>query len=125
MSSSTDNFIPEMETMDLSSLKNKTFAVAISSGPRDDKGFLPSTLRGSFNYLEMIDYVFNLWSTKADNAKVLVLNKSLSTKLEWLDAKTIDYIIEKAPLIIMEDMLLLESKFTCTAGLVEDSEENK
>jgi hypothetical protein len=108
--------------MDLSKLKSKTFAVAISTGDRDKNGLLVSTLRGAFDFNEMVEYVYDLWSKRMDHAKVVVLSKKLEDKLEHLDAKTIDYIIAKAPDILLEDLLLVDREYTCEAGVVTEDE---
>lgn len=123
--STADDFIPQLETMDLSKLKDKTFAIGISTGDRDKNGLLVSTLRGAFNFSEMIEFVYDLWNKRMDHAKVVVLSKQMSDKLEWLDAKTVDYIIAKAPDILLEDILLTEQGFTCEAGIVVEKEDEK
>jgi hypothetical protein len=125
---SSETFVPQLENMDLSSLKGKNFVVGISTGNRDSLGVLPSTIRGPFDYHEMLDYVFNLWSERLDHAKVLILSKNLKDKSEFLDAKTTDYIIEKAPDLLLEDIMMRDPEpFTCVAGILteEPKGENK
>jgi hypothetical protein len=114
-----------MEHMDLSKLKNCVFTAAISTGDRDKSGLLVSTLRGPFDFHEMVEYVYDLWNKRMDNAKVVILNKKLEDKIEWLDAKTIDYIIAKAPDILLEEVLLMDKEFTCEAGVVTEAEDDK
>jgi aspartokinase-like uncharacterized kinase len=114
-----DDFNPHTEVMDISKLKDKTFIVGISSGDRDKVGIVSTTIRGPYNFLEMLDAVSHMWNSRMDHAKVIVLNKEVKTKTEWLDAKTVDYIIEKAADIALEEVLLSDDKeYTCEAGLV-------
>ena len=123
--STADDFIPQLEHMDLGKLKDQTFAVAISTGDRDKSGLLVSTLRGSFNFSEMVEYVYDLWNKRMDHAKVVVLSKKLEDKLQHLDAKTVDYIIAKAPDILLEGILLTDEEFTCEAGVVVEVADEK
>lgn len=122
MTDSSNGFIPQIENMDLSKLKDKTFAVSISTGNRDDRLCLITYLRGPFDFVEMVQFVSDLWS-ELQHAKVYVLKKDIKSKLEWLDAKTIDYIIERHADIIMEEVLFSSDKpYTCEAGLIESEE---
>jgi hypothetical protein len=125
--SSADGFLPSIENMNLSKIKSKTFAVAISTGERDRVSYLPSTMRGPFDYQEMVEYVADLWRARMDVAKVIILSKSIKDKIEWLDAKTVDYIIEKSGDILMDEIFFSEdtAAYTCEAGIVVESEEDK
>ena len=124
--STADSFIPELESMDLTSLHGKTFCVAISTGDRDGMNLLPSTIRGPFEFCGMVEYVYDLWNSRLDHAKVMVLSKALSDKAQILDAKTIDYIISKAPDILLEEMLLKSPEpYTCAAGIVTEEVKEK
>lgn len=122
MTNSSEGFIPEIETMDLSKIRDKQFVVGISTGNRDAFGMLISTLRGPYDFIEMIDVVRDMWFTQMNNAKVIILNKDFTQKLEWLDAKTIDYLISKGDQVIVEEFLL-SPNYTCEVGIVRDQEE--
>ena len=128
--STADNFNAHTEVMDISSLKGKNFIVGISSGDRDKVGIVSSTIRGPYNFLEMIDAVSHMWISRMDHAKVIVLEKEVKTNTKWLDAKTVDYLIEKGADIALEEIFLSDEKeYTCEAGIVSgdkpDYKENK
>jgi len=119
MTNSSSSFIPQIENMDLSKLKDKTFTVAVSTGDRDKRDGLISTIRGPFNFHEMVEYVAELWANHMHHSKVYLMNPQFEKPIEWLDAKTIDYIIERSVDIIMEDVFLNENnETTCEAGVM-------
>jgi hypothetical protein len=120
-------FVPEIENMDLSKLKDKTFIAGVSSGDRNKPGIVSVSIKGPFTFLEMIDYVNELWSSRMDHAKVFILNKDINKRNEWLDSNTIDYLIEKHADIAIEEILLKSPEpFTCEAGIIgEDTNADK
>lgn len=121
--SSSDGFVPQIESMDLRSLYDQVFIVAISTGARDDGRLLAKTIHGPYSFDEMVGEVGRMWNDSQDNAKVYILEKDHSKKPKWLDAKTIDYIQTKYVDIIMERMIGSEDKsYTVAAGVVEDRE---
>lgn len=121
--SSSDGFVPQIESMDLRSLYDHLFIVAISAGARDDGRLLAKTIHGPYSFDEMVGEVGRMWSDSQDNAKVYILEKDYKIKPKWLDAKTIDYIQAKYVDIIMERMIGSEDKpYTVAAGVVEDRE---
>lgn len=125
MTDSSHGFVPQIEHMDLSRLTDKTFAVSVSSGDRDKQHCVISALRGPFDFMEMVEYVADLWAKEMHHSKVYILNKEFKTKIEWLDAKTVDYIIERSTDIIMGETLLSEKEpYTCVAGVESEADEN-
>lgn len=117
--SSSDGFVPQAESMDLSELHDHTYVVAISTGARDDGRLLAKTMHGPYNFDEMIAEVGRMWAESQDNAKVYLLEKNPKNQSRWLDAKTIDYIQAKYVDIIMDRIISAESKIhTVSAGIV-------
>jgi hypothetical protein len=106
-------FIPHLETMDLRSIYDNVFVLGISTGPRDESGILASTIRGPFNFDEMVSEVGYMWKEDQDNAKVLIVSKDRGERSKWLDADTIDYIQLKYVDILMNKMIDKEEKYTC------------
>jgi hypothetical protein len=120
---STDEFIADIETMDLSELKDKTFLVAVSQGDRNKHRFLASTVRGPYTFEEMCDEVGNMWYEFQHHAKAVICEKDRKKPVKTLDENTIDYIEAHYKEIITESMLdgVFDSQkeFTCRAGIVE------
>lgn len=122
-----DDFIGELETMDLSSLKSESFLVAVSSGDRSKAKFLPSTIRGVFTFEEMCETVGIMWKDHQHHAKVVILQKDLAAAMKILDENTVDYIEAHFQDIITESMLdgVFDDvkDYTCRAGIAEDDNE--
>jgi hypothetical protein len=120
---SGDDFIGELETMDLTELKNKNYLVAVSSGERSSPKFVCSTIRGPYTFEEMCEAVGCMWKEHQHHAKAIVLQKDASAKPVYLDENTIDYIEAHFQDIITESMLdgvFDEVKdYTCRAGIIE------
>lgn len=118
-----DDFVGELETMDLSELKNKQFLVAVNQGDRSKVKFVCSTIRGPFTFEEMCESIGLMWREHQHHGKAIVLQKDLSAKPVYLDENTIDYIEAHYQDIITESMLdgvFDEVKeYTCRAGIVE------
>ncbi len=113
------NFLAEVEVMDLSPIRDKTFLVAVGTGAPDKVKFLCSTIHGPFNFTEMVQEVGEMWVTQQHHAKVIVASKDNTKAVEILDENTIDYIECHYSDIIMEEMLggAFDPKpFTCKAG---------
>lgn len=126
---SGDDFVGELETMDLSELKNKQFLVAVNQGERSGVKFVCSTIRGPFSFEEMCESVGTMWKEHQHHAKAIVLQKDLSAKPVYLDENTIDYIEAHFQDIITESMLDGvfddDKDYTCRAGvLVGDGSDN-
>lgn len=118
--SSEKSFIPQIETMDLRSLYDQLFIVAVSTGPRNDGRLLAKTIHGPFDFDEMIGEVGRMWNEDQNNAKVYILDKDVRKKPRWLDCDTIDYIQLKYVDIVMDRILAKEENFTCEAGIREE-----
>jgi len=120
---SNEDFVGELEVMDLSELKGRQYMVAISSGDPNGPKFVCSSIRGPFTFEEMCEAVGVMWREHQHHAKVMVCQKDMTKPLTYLDANTIDYIEAKFDDIITESML--EGVFddikdyTCRAGLTE------
>lgn len=115
-------FLAEVETMDLSPIKDKTFMVGVSTGNPGKVKFLCQTVHGPFNFSEMCQEVGDMWVTHQHHAKVIILNKDMKEIVKCLDENTVDYIECHYNDIIMEEALssFEEKEYTCVAGTVED-----
>ena len=117
-----DNFLAEVEVMDMLPLKQgQHYLVAVSKGGLDEVKFLCSTVHGPYNFTEMVQEVGDMWSQHQHHSKVVILSKNPSEKVAILDENTIDYIECHYVDIITEEMLggafdSDEKKFTCVAG---------
>lgn len=123
-----DDFVGELETMDLSELKTgKQFMVSISQGDRSGNKFLCTALRGPFTFEEMCEAVGVMWRQNQHHAKVVICSKDFAKGIQYLDENTVDYIEAHFEDIITESMLDGvfddDKQYTCRAGIVEDSNE--
>ncbi len=121
-----EDFVGELETMDLSELKGKSYLVAVNQGDRNKVKFLPSTIRGPFTFEEMCEAVGVMWKEHQHHAKVLVCSQDMTKPLVNLDENTVDYIEAHFQDIITEAMLdgiFDDKEYTCRAGLNTDSNE--
>lgn len=119
----SDDFIGELEVMDLSELKDKTFLVAVSSGDRSKSKFVSTTIRGPYSFAEMCEEVGTMWAEEQHHAKVIIPSRDRKQPIKSLDENTIDYIECHYLDIITESMLegLIDDKeYTCRAGITED-----
>ncbi len=120
---SGDDFIGEIEVMDLSKLKELTFIVSVSKGDRNKCQVLASTIHGPYNFFEMCEEVGSMWKEHQHHAKATVLGKNSKKTPKFLDQNTIDYIEAHYFDIITEGMLNGEfdeqKEYTCQAGIVE------
>ena len=121
-----ENFLAEAEVMDLSKIKGKTFAVAVSTGPVDGVKYLCTTLHGPFGFTEMVQEVGEMWMIHQHHAKVILMSKKQEEKVEYLDANTVDYIECHYNDIIVEEMLggAFDKEFTCQVGLTFEEGES-
>lgn len=121
-------FLAEIEVMDLTPIKDKTYMVAVGTGAPNAVKFLCSTVHGPYNFTEMCQEVSDMWVQHQHHAKVIILEKDVKKKVLLLDANTIDYIECHSSDIIMEEFLtgIEEPKeYTCVAGTVEEPTEEK
>ena len=116
-----DDFVGELETMDLSELKDKSFVVAVSTGDRNKCKFLSSTIRGPYSFEEMVEQVGTTWRQHQHHVKVTLLEKDPKKAAKFLDENTVDYIEAHYEDIIVESMLggAFDKDFTCRANVVE------
>lgn len=124
-----DDFVGELETMDLSELKDKQYMVAVNQGDRSKVKYLCSTIRGPYTFEEMCEAVGVIWTQEQHHAKVILCQKDRSVAPKILDENTVDYIEAHFQDIITESMLdgvFDEVKdYTCRAGLIEgDNSDN-
>lgn len=120
---SGDDFIGELEVMDLSELKDKTFLVAVSTGDRNKGRFLSTTARGPYTFTEMCEEVGVMWKEQQHHAKAILLTKKRDAAIKSLDENTIDYIEAHYGDIVVESMLEgvfdEQKEYTCKAGIVD------
>jgi hypothetical protein len=118
-----DDFVGELETMDLSSLKDKQFLVAVNQGERSSVKFVCSTIRGPFTFEEMVETVGVMWKIHQHHGKAIILEKDIYAAPKFLDENTIDYIEAHYEDIITESMLDGifdgEKQYTCRANILE------
>lgn len=128
---SSDKFVAEFETMDLSPLYDKQFLVAVNTSDLNDVRGVMSTIRGAYDFLEMVEEVGQMWANHMHHAKVYCLEKDRKKTMLHLDAGTINYIEANYHDIItnkiLDQEIFGEGEATCVAGLQEAdySEENK
>ena len=119
-----DNFLAEVEVMDLTPIKGNKFLVAVATGDPSSVKFLCSTIHGPYEFTEMLQEVGSMWNTHQHHAKVIVLEKDVDKQVQMLDENTVDYIECHYNDLITEEMLggTFDVKdFTCQAGLlIED-----
>ena len=112
----------EFEEMNLTTLHDKIFMVAISTGDRNKSKYIPESISGPFNFYEMIDAVANCYVDQQLHAKVLITSKTFGIKPEVLNENTVDFIEARHEDIMMDGVLgggVLESEsYTCEAGFV-------
>ena len=115
------DFVGEWEKMNLDEIRDRTFLVAISKGDREKGQFMSSTVRGPYDYFEMIEEVGYMYSNEQHHAKVIFVNKDRETPNKFLDENTTDYIEahwqDLAAEILLEDD---DADYTCRAGINEN-----
>src|ERR1035437_8909623 len=118
-----DNFLAEVEVMDLSAIKDGQSLVAVATGNPESIKFLCSTIHGPYDFTTMVQEVGDMWNTHQHHAKVIVCEQNPNRKVEMLDENTIDYIECHATDILTEAMLggaFDDKEFTCQAGLLSE-----
>jgi hypothetical protein len=120
-------FLAEIEVMDLTPIKGKTYVVAVGTGDPNKVKFLCSTVHGPYDFTEMCQEVGEMWNKHQHHSKVIIMEKDVTKKVLLLDANTIDYIEAHYVDIIMEETLagFEDKEFTCVAGTIEDPVEEK
>lgn len=99
--SDNPNEIKDNKPFDILNLRDKTFVVAVSTGPRDKTALLPTTIRGPFDFLEMLDFVGITWSKDLNRSRVASVSKQ--NPPIFLNDNDIDYIIDNYVDIILNE----------------------
>ena len=79
-------------TMDFTGLEGETFLVAVNTGSRSKPPILASTMRGPFEFYDMVEAVGCMWEREQHHAMVYVLTTDFDKSSNFLDEGTIDYI---------------------------------
>lgn len=79
-------------TMNFSKIEGEQFIVAVNTGDRNRQKLLASTIRGPFDFYEMVEAVGAMWEREQHHAKVFVLTKDFGKAPSFLDEGTIDYL---------------------------------
>ncbi len=89
-----ENFIAEHHEgeMDMSSLYDKQFVVAVNQGDRNKCKHLSSTLCGPFDFVGMVEVVGKMYADHQHHAKATILQPEYGKLAKFLDAGTTDYI---------------------------------
>jgi len=118
-----DNFLAEVEVMDLSKIKNEQFLVAVATGKPEGLKFLSSTVHGPYDFLEMLQEVGTTWNDEQHHCRVVILDKNRKNKVQTLDENTLDYIECHYNDLIMDEMIAnFDKDFTCQAGIFVEEE---
>jgi len=118
-----ENFLAEVEVMDLSKIKDNKFLVAVSTGKPEGVKFLSTTVHGPYDYIEMVQEVGIMWNDYQHHARVILLSKDSKQKVVSLDENTLDYIECHYNDIITEEMIgAFNQDFTCQAGISMEEE---
>ena len=116
------DFVGEFEKMNMDELKGGTFLVAINRGDREKGRFMSSTIRGPYDYFEMIEEVGYMWMEEQHHAKVIYVNQDREKPNKFLDENTTDY-IESCWQDLAAEILLEDNNvdYTCRAGINENA----
>jgi hypothetical protein len=89
-----DDYCAELDgrKIDFGPLIEKTFLVAVNTGDRNKPKLLASTMRGPFEFYEMVEAVGSMFQNEQHHAKVYILEKSFQKGISFLDEGTIDYL---------------------------------
>jgi hypothetical protein len=115
-------------TMDFSKIMDKQFIVAVNTGGRNEPKLLASTIRGPYNFYDMVNMVGLMWENHQHHAKVYTLETDPTTPTVFLDAGTIDYIEANYEDIAfygaLEEELCDDDGPTIEAGVIGASEDD-
>ena len=121
-----ENFLAEIEVLDLSAIKDKQFMVAVGTGDPDGVKFLCSTIHGPYGFTDAVQEIGAMWVDHQHHAKAIICDKNQNERVKLLDGNTIDYIECHYNDIITEEMLSGAfdgpKEYTCKAGLVFEEE---
>lgn len=116
--------------MDFSSLMGRQFIVGVHTGDRNKCKLLASTIRGPYDFYEMVEAAGYMYAKEQHHAKVIILEKDATKPTTFLDEGTIDYIEANWQDILttglLEDALLKDdSEDTIQAGCIEANQDNE
>lgn len=115
-------------TMDFSAIMESQFIVAVNTGPRNKPAILASTMRGPFDFYEMVESVGCMWEREQHHAMVYVLTKDFNKSSSFLDEGTVDYIEANWEEIVASGILeaaLLDDGPVVPAGLIAADKEEE
>jgi hypothetical protein len=113
--------------MDFSSINKEQFIVAVNTGDRNKQLLLASTIRGPFDFFEMVENVGKMWENEQHHAKVYILTKDYTKVPAFLDGGTIDYIEANYEDIIFSGIIeaeLTEDQVIIPAGIIGSNPED-
>jgi len=89
-----EDFVAELMDghMDFSDIQDGVFLVAVNTESRNKPPILASTMRGPFEFYEMVEAVGCMWEREQHHAMVYMLTKDFDKSSQFLDQGTIDYI---------------------------------
>lgn len=125
-----DDFVGEFETMDLNPIKGENFFIGVSTGDREKGKMLSTTIKGPFNFYEMLEEVGIMWKDHMHHSAVYIASKERDKKNKHLDRNTIDYIEANWENLITEGLLAgafdedQDVDYTCTVGINEADTED-
>jgi hypothetical protein len=91
--------------IDFSKYLDRTFLVAVSTGKRNLPKLLASTMRGPFDFYEMVEAVGSMYRREQHHAKVYILEKSFEKGITFFDEGTVDYLEANWEDIVMTGIL--------------------
>lgn len=121
----SDDFIADFHEneMDMSGLVDKQFIVAANTGDRNKCKLLAGTIRGPYDFYEMVEATAWMHENEAHHAKVTILSTDYKKPVQFLDSGTVDYIEAHYKNIISEGILEAAlCDFTIEPGLLIDNE---
>lgn len=115
-------------TMDFTSLMDKQFVVGVHTGDRNKPKMLCSTMRGPYDFYEMIETVGYMYAKEQHHAKAFLIHKDPTKPVQFLDEGTIDYIEANWQDILttglLEEALLKDdSGEAIQAGMIEANDD--
>jgi len=115
------NFIGEFANMDLTPLKDKTFFIAVRTGDPEKGKFLPTTIKGPYDFYEMAEEVGTMWRDHQHHACAYFASKDRNAKNKFLDKNSIDYIEASFEDIVTDGLLTgaFDEDFDCLVGINE------
>lgn len=127
----SEDFCAELTSgvMDFTPLHGEQFLVAVNTGDRNKPPLLASTMRGPYEFCDMVERVGRMWEDEQHHAMVYVLTQDVDKASSFLDEGTIDYIEANWEDIAFDTMLeatlMDEDTLVIPAGIIlADPEED-